>query len=182
MASCQLPADVGEVIGNKMTDDTNSSTYLRIDRPRLDLIISNCTFDDDRNISEVSKWDALHEAFARMPGERQHVNEKSEDSDAVFETWIQEVRHGHVRTISKKICKFDDRRTPCDNCRAYCCRTLVFPHGTPESLIDAIGFDGHGFIVELPRTDQFRASVERSIRLKTGTTKIEHHSPKVSRK
>jgi len=235
-----------------------SEAYLRLDRPRIKFIIANCVFDDDRNIVDVPSWDAMKTAFVEIPCEQQHIDEENSDNDAVFDGWLREVTNDVPTKPSRILRKFDELQSPCDECNAYCCRTLVFPHGTPtsasnldylrfclgfpgielaisdiewslvvktrcrhldgnrctlyqqperplicryydeincsykwqfgetrpdgflriryeqfDSVLDSIGFDDNGFIVDMPRTDRLRSTVERSIRATVDTTVTE---------
>jgi hypothetical protein len=126
----------------KVLPSPTSDTYLRVDRPRLELIIDNCVFDDEHNIIEVPEWGASQEAFAEMPGERQVDAEQEQGEDSTFETWLRMTGRGTVNPASKSIRKLNDLHNPCKSCVAYCCRTLVFPHGTPGSYsnLDYLSF------------------------------------------
>ena len=132
-----------------------SESCIRIDRPRIDFILANTLFDDDRKILEVPRWDAMLEAFAAMAPVACDDGEPA--ADPVFAQWRREV----VGAVSEPPAKprqyrLDGLPDPCDGCAAPCCTTLVFPRGFPANASNldylrfCLGFSG----VELGITEK----------------------------
>ena len=126
-----------------------SEGFLRIDRPRIEYIVANTVFDEQRNIVSVPSWDTLSAVFKTMACDEQPQPEAEIGKDAVHDGWRQSVISGAslVRKPPRTFL-YGELEEPCRDCSAWCCSTLVFPHGFPSTrsgvdyLRFALGFPG----------------------------------------
>lgn len=134
-----------------------SDNFLRIDRERMEYVVSQVVFNQDRTIAEVPDWDNLTEAFGRMsltPPKNGEGSAVEIESVAQPDVWI-DLENVQVQAQDPSMYVFDELTDPCGNCPAYCCHTLVFPAAPPATLANldyyqfCLGFPG----VELGVTD-----------------------------
>jgi hypothetical protein len=126
-----------------------SEGFLRIDRPRMQYLVEHTVLDENRAIVAVPSWDTLAAAFATMPCDEQRADDDEIGADPVFDAWRPQVIDLAARPRGEpRRHGFDDLQEPCDGCSAWCCSTLIFPHGIPAShanldyLRFALGFPG----------------------------------------
>jgi hypothetical protein len=120
--------------------DDGDGRFLRIDRRRLELLLENVRFDEQRQIVSVPEWDDLHEAFAGIPIEHDHDWDRPREAAG----------NGQVRAEWRTDLRFGEHalKTPCEGCHAWCCELLAFryPQPTTTSGVDhlrfALGFPG----------------------------------------
>ncbi|KAB2898507.1 MAG: hypothetical protein F9K40_11340 [Kofleriaceae bacterium] len=131
-----------------------SDGFLRIDRPRIEYIVERTVFDEQRNIVAVPSWDELSEAFRTMPCDEQSYDEAEIGKDVVLDRWREQVISAASLTRKERnepeprTVGYDDLDEPCTDCAAWCCSTLVFPHGFPSTRTNldylrfTLGFPG----------------------------------------
>ncbi len=144
--------------------DNASTDFIRIDRKRLDFIVSNITFDDDRNIVKVPNWEVMLKAFAEMPIDSRTFSSQPPDKDLVFDEWQRTVLKGGTIPIQEKTYSYDAFEDACTDCQAYCCKTLVFPHPVPANIA---GLDYLKFCLGFPGIEVGIADDVWSIIVKT---------------
>ena len=126
-----------------------SSEFLRIDRPRLEFIVSRLVFDELRNIVEVPDWAALVEAISNLePAPSSKAGEPPSD-DPVADEWKRMVFKLESAVVqSEATYTYAGVSDPCSGCQAYCCKTLVFPQSAPATAANldffrfCLGFPG----------------------------------------
>lgn len=108
-------------------------------RERMDFLLDHVTFDEDRNISEISGREELYSAVARIPYTAPH---RAEPGNRDITASLPPPENGP--TVKTHL----DLRESCGDCGAYCCRNLLFSQGIPETyrsldfLRYALGFTG----------------------------------------
>jgi Fe-S-cluster containining protein len=110
---------------------TVSGEFLTIDRRRMEAVVDRLVFDDDRNIVETPDWEALISLLGAMPLDPDF--DPPPEVDPVFERWLEQSAVGVAATPRPQRRGYQDFADPCGGCAAYCCKTLVFPHGRPVS-------------------------------------------------
>lgn len=132
------------VLTKSVTDE-----FLRIDRQRMEYIISLLTFDELRNIVATPDWETLIEGITNLPKEIPARAAEPPSEDPVAEAWRQiAITPGSNGVGSERAHTYDELRSPCSGCQAYCCKTLVFPQAQPQSTSNldylkfCLGFPG----------------------------------------
>ncbi|MCC6994376.1 MAG: hypothetical protein IT370_07085 [Deltaproteobacteria bacterium] len=123
-----------------------SEAFLRIDRRRMDAILQQVRFDDERNIVDVPDWPTMMTELAALPLDPAFA--APVEADPVFEQWLRDSAAGpHVPAPLPRY-RFGDFVDPCTGCSAACCTTLVFPYPRPQTrrnvdyLQFVLGFPG----------------------------------------
>lgn len=138
------PALSGDLAGN----------HLRIDRTRMEFVLSRLEFDTDRKIVSAPAWEELQEAFAGMP--MSVPDEVHPADDEVFERWRALALAGASADGAGETPRaFGEQgvQDPCADCSAHCCTALAFPMApvsTPAGLDYArfaLGFPGTEVVV-----------------------------------
>lgn len=123
-----------------------SGEFLAIDRQRLELLLERLVFDENRNIVETPDWETMMALLAQVPLAPDFDSEP--EPDPVFERWLEETAVGASLPLAPMRRGYQDFLDQCRGCSAYCCKTLVFPHGRPTSrrnvdyLQFVLGFPG----------------------------------------
>jgi Fe-S-cluster containining protein len=126
----------------------SSADLLRVDRTRMAWIAERIEFDDDRVIIGVPTWAEMAEMCARTPLASEPVAQPPPEADPVFERWLEETAAGPSQARPEALRMYQEFLDRCTGCEAYCCKTLVFPHGRPASRANldylqfALGFPG----------------------------------------
>ena len=134
-----------------------SHEFVRMDRPRLDHLMAQLTFDEDGAIVERPDWATLVEGIAALPLSPPEPSIDPPGEDAATTRWKALAVTSNAQLAERPAEAFDyaEQSNPCDGCAAYCCKTLVFPTQAPgdraslDFLQFALGFPG----VELGVTD-----------------------------
>lgn len=119
--------------------------FLTIDRRRMELILERVAFDEDRTIVGTPDWEAMIELLAAVPLAADF--DAPPAADPVFDRWLEDVALGTTAAPARPR-GYRDFVEPCTGCEAYCCKTLVFPHGRPATrrnldyLQFVLGFPG----------------------------------------
>jgi len=126
-----------------------SDEFLRIDRQRMEYIVSLLAFDQSGNIVEIPRWDSLVEEIAKLPLKPNSQPSDPPSEDPVTEAWKQLVLNPESGIAeSEKAYAYADLREPCNGCQAYCCKTLIFPQTLPGHITNldflkfCLGFPG----------------------------------------
>lgn len=89
-----------------------------INRERLDFLLSQISFAEDRKIAEIPETAKLHEPLSRIPYRVPHQ--------------VTVPGEGEPTISAKKAVKSHvDLQNPCQECDAYCCRSLMLPQSKP---------------------------------------------------
>jgi Fe-S-cluster containining protein len=116
-----------------MTEEV-SSEYLRLDRPRAEVLMSQVSFDDHRRISSMPAWDRLVEAFRELPVPLPDWRPQTESADEATREWeamLRDPRQAMQRQPASF--SFADLADHCSSCTALCCTHLMFPYVTPRT-------------------------------------------------
>lgn len=142
-----------------------SDDFLRVDRPRMEFILSQIVFDESRNIIEVPAWETLLEEFASPSLHLESAISEPPIHDPVTEAWREMIvlQNGH-NSKSPETYTYDALQEPCAGCQAYCCQTLVFPQSTPAHMS---GLDYYRFCLGFPGVELGLADDSWSIIVKT---------------
>jgi Fe-S-cluster containining protein len=144
-----------------------TSEFLRIDRHRLEYVITRLAFDSDGTIVDRPDWALLVEGIAALPPPPPTRCGDPPGEDAATSRWKElAVLDSAVATLPQVAPRFSyaEQQNPCDGCAAYCCKTLAFPVESPANrpgldyLQYALGFPG----VELAVTDDIWSLVVRT--------------------
>jgi Fe-S-cluster containining protein len=128
-----------------LTDDPGDQ-FMRIDRRRMERIAELLEFDDRRAIVSTPDWSRLVEIAASLPIEPDYGTPP--EPEPVFEQWLAETALGVESRVPSRRRGYHDFADQCTGCAAYCCKSLVFPHGRPTTrrnldyLQFALGFPG----------------------------------------
>ena len=116
---------------------TRSSTpdYVRLDRARLQHLITGTGFDDQGNIIESPDWPKLVESL-------EHIFDPAEEADPPSAAPVETRRASDLLPLYTI-----DQVQPCNGCAAYCCKVLMFPIDRP---VDASGLDYIQFCLGFP--------------------------------
>lgn len=117
---------------------TKSSTpeYLRLDRTRLEYLVTGISFDAEGNIVESPDWPGLLQGLEHiydLPTEETHEPASALDRSATAGL--------------PRVCTFAELQQPCTGCSAYCCKVLMFPMERPA---DISGLDYVQFCLGFP--------------------------------
>ena len=115
---------------------STSSDYVRLDRSRLEYLMTGVRFDAQGNITESPEWAGLLQAFENVYDPP--VDHADEPGPGV-------TAGGGLEPLP--IYTFDQLQQPCTGCAAYCCKTLVFPVDRP---VDMSGLDYLQFCLGFP--------------------------------
>jgi hypothetical protein len=117
--------------------------FVWFDRALLERMAERVVFDEFRTIVEVPAWDSLVAEAAPPPAPPDHRSPVLLTLGRTRRRSEAEAAEGQQRPRS-----FDDLRTPCADCAAYCCTNLVFPKPRPATTADldfwrfCLGFPG----------------------------------------
>ncbi len=124
---------------------------VRLDRPRLELLVEEIEFDEERGISSVPSWERIVELMTQFDDQPRGQPQPPAISDVELEEW-EEGTFGPapVPAVTDQPPRrgFDDLVDPCGDCSAYCCTTLVFPQSIPGHVSNldyfrfCLGFPG----------------------------------------
>ena len=124
-----------------------SEEFLQLDRPRFEWLAEHIEFDEERNIAAVPEWQEMMAAMAPLVDTPAPAVDEPPASDSALEGWKDAVRYGVKPEDGVPLFTFDQSISPCDNCQAYCCETLVFPQSPPSSTAS---FDYYRFCMGFP--------------------------------
>lgn len=123
--------------------------FIRIDRQRLEYIVSQVVFDEARNVVEVPDWDSLTREFAQLaPLPAPQPAEPLEHYPGPLNPQKHLVTLDAIQVKDTAVYTYDVLTDPCSTCQAYCCHTLVFPAGPPANMANldyfqfCLGFPG----------------------------------------
>jgi Fe-S-cluster containining protein len=128
-----------------------SDNYVRIDHPRLAWILDRVELDGERDLRALPAWDAMVAAFAELPYDEQRADDGEIERDPVHDAWkASVVEHRPLGDGSARVAlrTFDELVDPCDDCGAWCCTALSFPHDVPTTYANLdylrflLGFPG----------------------------------------
>jgi len=126
-----------------------SARALRLDRQRLEYLLSQVVVDDDRNIVEMPDWDSLQQALAQLEPWPPTPASDPPAEDPVTREWERQViTPDQIASPDVALRSFASLSDPCQGCQAYCCTHLVFPQGMPQTVSNldffryALGFPG----------------------------------------
>lgn len=134
-----------------------SQDFLRIDRQRLEFIVSQIVFDEFRNIIEVPNWEMMLEGVANLP-----LLQTPPDEEQTFINSINGIsKDSGFSSDGKAVAEdglytYETLNDPCMGCQAYCCQSLFFPHPIPRTIANldflkfCLGFPG----IQLGITDE----------------------------
>jgi hypothetical protein len=113
----------------KKTRDDLCPEMIWINRERMDFLMSQISFDDERIISEIPGNEKVLEAMSRIPYQ---VPDRVEAPK-------QEKTHTSNEVVVKSHLAFQN---PCIDCASFCCRNLMFPQEKPSdySSLDFIRY------------------------------------------
>jgi len=103
----------------KKTRDNLCREMIWINRERMDFLMSEIVFDEDRLISEIPGTEKVLEAMSRIPYKLPDRVEAPE----------QEKTHTSNELVVKSHLAFQN---PCLDCASYCCHNLLFPQEKPS--------------------------------------------------
>lgn len=121
--------------------------FIKLDRPRFNYLASQIQFDEDCEITGVPDWPAMMAAMRDMVDTPPPVAPEPPETDMAFDGWKQSVASGIDPQDQVPLLTFKQASSPCSNCAAYCCETLVFPQSTPGSISS---FDYYRFAMGFP--------------------------------
>jgi len=124
--------------------------FFRIDRARLRHIADRVQFDQAREIVVAPGWDELTAAFAAMPVRSGDDFDSQPPHDPTLTRWVEQVRTRQVDCAERRTLPLVNlvEDSPCSNCSAWCCSSLVFPVPIARSVANldfikfALGFPG----------------------------------------
>lgn len=102
------------------THDTLCREIIWINRERMDFLVSQISFDEDRLMSEIPGSDKIYEAMTHIP----------------YNPPARVTAPGKEKTIppAPRVEKTHlDFQNPCKDCASYCCRNLMFPQEKPST-------------------------------------------------
>jgi hypothetical protein len=140
-----------------------SDEFLRIDRQRLEYIISLLVFDETGKIVETPDWATMLEGIAQLPSEPLPQPQDPPNDDPMADMW-KDLALNLSNQDTQINYSYTDNNNPCQGCQAYCCKTLVFPQATPvnrtnlDFLKFCLGFPG----IELGIADDMWSIVVRT--------------------
>lgn len=141
----------------------DSDEMVRLDRSRLDLLVEDIVFDDDRRIVSVPAWEEIVAMMAAHDDQPGPTTEEPSLADPMIEAW-QEQLDGPPAETSTQVRGFDDFADPCSGCDAFCCSTLVFPQSLPTHVSN---FDYWRFCLGFPGLEIMIADGSWSLVVKT---------------
>lgn len=128
--------------------------YLRVDRRRLDRVLTLVAFDEARALVEVPTWEELVDAFSDLPIAAITDVGPPPPPDGTFDAWRDVVLlDAPARTLPRPADPALVQEDPCNGCGAHCCTSIVFPVASPTSassldyLRFALGFPGTELVI-----------------------------------
>lgn len=119
---------------------TGTGDYVRVDRRRLEWILERTRFDERREIVELPGWDDLLEATAESP--------IGPLGTGLLTLPVINLATAGTAGSDRDVRSGAEHYDPCAGCSAYCCNSLVFPVGAPNTRSEldylrfALGFPG----------------------------------------
>lgn len=132
-----------------------SQEFLMIDRERMEFILQHIVLDENRQIAAVPDWQSMIVAMADMGSQVNSRTIEPDLQDEALRQWEELVLQESPTPDPVPPKNYEAIQNPCTGCAAYCCKTLVFPHGFPTTASNldyyrfCLGFPG----VELGITD-----------------------------
>lgn len=133
----------------RVFSDGQGPELVRIDRARMDLLISLIEFDDSRSIVSVPEWDALVEMMAAFTDQPAEPAPEPPGPDKALIDWERTVlAPAEIRLEPPARRSYAELIDPCTGCAAYCCISLVFPQSPPAHVSNldfyrfCLGFPG----------------------------------------
>lgn len=133
-----------------------SQEFLMIDRERMDFVLQHLVLDENRQIVGVPEWASMVEAMAQMGNEPNSRASEPDIRDEALATWEAMLLQPNGAAAAPTPQSYEAIQDPCTGCAAYCCKTLVFPHGFPTTASNldyyrfCLGFPG----IEIGISDQ----------------------------
>ncbi|MCP5107597.1 MAG: hypothetical protein GY950_29685 [bacterium] len=105
-----------------------------ISRERMDFLMSQISFDEDRNISEIPGKEQLFNAISRVPYQAPKKVEAPKQ-DKIFNEWQQSLLSNTITSDEEEavLKSHLDFQKSCRDCDSYCCQNLLFAQGKPSS-------------------------------------------------
>ena len=118
----------------RVMNEEVSTEYLRLDRRRAEVLLSQVTFDDDRRIAATPAWDQLVEAFEDLPVPLPEWRSETEPVDEATRQWEAMLRDPRKALEQRPVSfSFTDLADHCSSCTALCCTHLMFPYAAPRT-------------------------------------------------
>lgn len=124
------------------------TTFLRINRQRMDALVEQLTFDEDHNLVSIPDWPTMHALFEKLPI-AQSFNEDWPEEDPIFERWLYEAAYSVPKeSVAATEHSYLSLSNPCTGCGAFCCKYLIFPQAAPTTRVNldylqfVLGFPG----------------------------------------
>src|SRR5690606_944810 len=121
--------------------------FLMIDRERMDFVLQHIVLDENRQIVGVAVWASMVEAMAAMGHESSSRTSEPDMQDEALMAWETIILQPNGAAATPTPQTYDAIQSPCTGCAAYCCKTLVFPHGFPTT---ASNIDYYRFCLGFP--------------------------------
>lgn len=123
---------------------------IRIDRPRMEILLGHIEFDEARQITSVPGWDALVEMMHGFGDRPKPPADPGPYADTALERWEAAITEEAESEAAEppKYRSAGELENPCTGCAAYCCKTLVFPQAVPGHVSNldyfrfCLGFPG----------------------------------------
>jgi hypothetical protein len=124
--------------------------YIRLDRRRLQHLISRINFNEYGDIVESPDWQALIGEIT--DDSLSTLNETGDQPNGeILEEECTEYSLDSVERFSEQqVFTYEQLQNPCSDCRAYCCKTLYFFQYIPE---DVNGIDYLRFCLGFPNIE-----------------------------
>lgn len=122
--------------------------FIRMDHERMQYLLPHIELNEERQIASVPAWDTLLALMEVYPDKKRKFIEP-DFKDDVYDAWQQMVRSPETyQPPAQQPQSYSALADPCTGCAAYCCKTLVFPQGTPKHVSNldyyrfCLGFPG----------------------------------------
>ena len=125
-----------------------SHEFLRVDRQRLEYVMSQLAFNPEGSVVEQPEWTALVDGIATLPPAPAETPAPPPAEDEATTRWKELAVLPNSADTDSPTFTYAEQRDACDGCAAYCCKTLVFPTEMPgtraglDFLQFALGFPG----------------------------------------
>lgn len=123
--------------------------FIRLDRHRLHHILPLLEFDEQGNLTRIPSWDTLTQEISSLPLEPNKAFEEYADESALAQDWEAGVEQkNQTEPSAQKHFSASELSNPCMTCKAYCCKTLIFPQHIPTTFANldffkfSLGFPG----------------------------------------
>ncbi len=129
----------------------DSEEFVRVDRARLQLLVDDIVFDDDRRIVSVPAWEDIVARMAAHEDQPGPVREDPDLADPMIDAWLGAPEAHAEEQVEAR--GFESLADPCSGCAAYCCTTLLFPQPLPTHVSNVdylrfcLGFPGVELVV-----------------------------------